>query len=84
MSGQIKLTRSWKSVHVPDYPLKLLPNERSGGNSDIVTRSANNSHFKDWSKTKVAESSFTIDATKLWNIAPDTIKNAVSLQNGDP
>ena len=45
----------------------------------MTTRLTNNKQFKDWSKTKAAETSFKIDAAKLWNSAPKEIKNAVAL-----
>ena len=45
----------------------------------MATRVNNNKPFKDWSKTAVAEASFTIDAAKLWNHALQSIKKVTTI-----
>ena len=83
LAGQIELMELWKSVNIEKYPIELISNEKAKEgqhqSDGMTTRKTKHKQFKDWSKTKVAESSFTTDAAKLWNMAPKEIKNVVTI-----
>ena len=74
---QIKLTELWKATHTDNNPLKftqLTPAE-NGKESRAV---ANKKLIQSKGSTLTMDSS-VYDATKMWNNAPDSLKNANSL-----
>ena len=75
--AQIKLTELWKATHKDNNPLKftqLTPAE-NGKESRAV---ANKKLIQSKGSTLTMDS-FVYDATKMWNNAPDSLKNANSL-----
>ena len=75
--AQIKLTELWKATHTDNNPLKftqIAPAE-NGRNSRAVT---NKKLYQSKGSTLTMDS-FVYDATKMWNNAPDSIKNANSI-----
>ena len=79
LSAQIKLTEVWKSINVRDYPLTLDPYTNPDRTVAIDLRPQTNRTFDDSAKLKISSQSFCIDAAKLWNGAPPSIKTATSL-----
>ena len=77
LAAQIKLNETWKSVNIEKYPVIL--NKHFVPTSERETRNKLERVFVDWCTTKKAESSFLIDAAKLWNHSPNAIKMANSL-----
>ena len=73
-AAQIKYLEMWKATHNIDYPLKLEMVE--GKRSGIATRQSQESKFKEINRTQIGKHSFVGDATKLWNQAPEQIKQA--------
>ena len=78
LAAEIELVETWKIMNLPSYPLELektnkLPTQRSIRPSSIK-------EWKDNTKLKCGEESFTIDRAKLWNQAPEDVKMAPSLQ----
>ena len=79
LSAEIKLTESWKSVHIDGYPFQLEPNNPSRDTQGRSIRATTEKKWKDTAKSKAGEMSCSRDAAKLWNNAPLTIKSAKTL-----
>ena len=79
LSGEIKLTEAWKSIHVPNYPFKIVPNNTFVSNSDRSLRTNSIRIWKDTANSKAGINSFCMDTAKLWNNCPVEIKNATSI-----
>ena len=80
LAAEIKLVEAWKIMHVPDYPLQLLPNNPNKVNTQRSIRPTSIKLWKDNANLKCAQESFTIDAGRLWNQALQNITTADSLQ----
>ena len=48
-------------------------------NCDRMVRSTTTKNWKDFALTKAARESIGIDCARLWNIAPNAVKNAPTL-----
>ena len=68
----------WKSIHIDQYPLKLEPNNPHRTETDRVVRTTSIKQWKDDAKSVAAKVSFSRDAAKLWNHAPEAVKHATS------
>ena len=79
LAAQIKLTECWKIDNIKHYPLKLENNNPNKVESDRVIRPSSVKKWKDEAKTAAAKLSFSRDAAKLWNSAPEAIKRASTL-----
>ena len=79
LAATVKLTEAWKTVNVDNYPISLLPMKVKM--SEHMVRSGTRKQFNEYAKLKVSKSSFVYDAAKLWNQAPQTIKDCKSLQS---
>ena len=79
LAATVKLTEAWKTVNVVNYPISLLPTKVKM--SEHMVRSGTRKQFNEYAKLKVSKSSFVYDAAKLWNQAPQTIKDCKSLQS---
>ena len=79
LAATVKLTEAWKTVNVDNYPISLLPTKVKM--SEHMVRSGTRKQFNEYAKLKVSKSSFVYDAAKLWNQAPQTIKDCKSLQS---
>jgi hypothetical protein len=62
----------WKIIHTHDYPLKL--ERTTGKRKGMSTRQRQEDKYKEINRTQKGRQSFGVDATKLWNQAPDAIK----------
>ena len=72
--AHIKLTEMWKSKNNERYPIK--PAIVQPTINGTFTRSATAEKFK----INGTPNTFIGDATRLWNIAPDSVTNAKSIQ----
>ena len=79
LSGEIKLLEAWKSIHVPNYAFKMIPNNTFVTTSDRSLRTSSIKVWKDTANSKVGTNSFCMDTAKLWNNCPDNIKNATTI-----
>ena len=79
LAAKIKLVEIWKSLNREDYPICLDPYKPITVNSSRMLRQQENRIFADSCRLNKSESSFHIDAARLWNLAPDSIKKAQSL-----
>ena len=75
--AQIKLLEIWKSLNVKDYPIQVSQPTRSL--ETATTRSVGSSILQEFGKTNITQKTCINDATKIWNQAPQTIKQCVSL-----
>ena len=79
LAAQIKLIEVWKSINLEGYPLTLDPYTNPDRMVTIELRPQTTRTFDDSSKLKISSQSFCIDAARLWNVAPTTIKTATTL-----
>ena len=77
MNAQIKLTEIWKSVHISNYPIKTSILQR--GSEAMTTRAMTSGVLKEAKISNSSEKTFLNDATHIWNMAPETIKNCESI-----
>ena len=75
LHAQIKLTEMWKALNRPSYPLQI--GKRNLGDETRTTRSVT---MKNLNEPK-SLTTFIGDATRLWNKAPPSIRNAKSIGN---
>ena len=79
MAATKKLTEVWKIKNHKHYPLKLDPYNLHRNRIQQVLRNKPNRVFNDSCRLKNSESSFHIDAAQVWNAAPESIQNAITL-----
>ena len=79
LSAQIKLTETWKSLNVEDYPVKLDPYNRQESGSTTALRPRFNRVFNDTFRLQMSQHSFHADAAKLWNGAQAQVATATTL-----
>ena len=78
LAAQIKLNEVWKSLNSVDYPIKLNTYNPALVDGIHSLRQKDNRIFKDTCKLQKSKMSFNVDAARLWNAAPPTVRNAVS------
>ena len=79
LAASIKLCEVWKSENIKDYPIHLEPNHPGLGHSDRSVRPTTSRKWNQDAKSTAAKESFSRNAAKLWNNAPQCIKTAKSL-----
>ena len=79
LAAEIKLTETWKSINIQNYPFKLESNNHGRNDGERNIRSTTTKEWKDISKTKAASISMSRDSAKLWNSAPANITYAPNL-----
>ena len=77
--SSIKLTEVWKSLNIVNYPIQLEPNNMTMNESSRVLRPTSVRLWNQDARSNAAKESFSRNAAKLWNAAPENIKNAKSL-----
>ena len=79
LAAQIKITEVWKSVYREGYSIKLDPynKDRPLSNHDLWI--IQNRVFNDSARLKIGSHSFNIDAARLWNLAPASIREATTI-----
>ena len=78
--AQIKVVEAWKAMNDPEYWVKMKTMKQQMDN--ISTRTLKPSSVRDLTKggrTSQAQASFTRDTGKIWNNAPQIIKNTETL-----
>ena len=78
-AASIKICEVWKSENVPNYPVHLEPNNTGMIQSDRIVRPTINRKWNQDAKSSAAKESFSRNAAKLWNAAPESVKNAKNL-----
>ena len=79
LAATIKLTETWKTLNVKNYPIHLLLSGEV--NTEREVRQGTRRQFDESAKFKVSKSSFIYDAAKLWNQAPHSIKECKTLRS---
>ena len=79
LAASIKLTEAWKSCNMENYPIQLEPNHENHTPNDRVTRPHIRRLWKEDGKTVSARESFSRSTAKLWNQAPQVLKEAATL-----
>ena len=77
LNANIKLVEIWKALNVDDYPLKIA--QQSTNNHRVSTRADTEEKPIEIGKTVLTQKSCVSDAIRLWNSAPASISNCVSL-----
>ena len=76
---QIKLMEAWKSTHLSDYPTQMEKNESQLIPNTRELRPTSIRIWKEDGRTSAARESFSRNTAKIWNQAPMTIKEAMTL-----
>ena len=79
LAAEIKLIEVWKSVNLEGCPTSLEPYNLKSSQNLHLLRPKSNRTFNESARLQVSMSSFSIDAGKLWNYAPQNIKSSVAL-----
>ena len=72
INAQIKLTETWKSLNVINYP--QIVTQKANSDGQMVSRATSRGDLLVYGKTELRQSSFKNDAAKIWNNAPENIK----------
>ena len=80
LAAQIKLAEVWKSLNVVGHPSLLEPYHKVSTATIAGLRPKPTRILNDSSKLLCAKFSFHVDAARLWNLAPPTIKSADTLR----
>ena len=78
LAAQIKLKEVWKSLNCENYPIKLEIYNNALKDGSHTLRHKENRIFKDTCRLQKSKISFNLDAARLWNAAPLSIKNSVT------
>ena len=76
LSAQIKLKEVWKSLNCQNYPIKFEPYNSALSEGSHALRTKESRVFNDNYRLQKSKSSFYVDAARIWNAAPKTIRNA--------
>ena len=79
-SAKIKLVEVCKSENVEGCAIVMEPYSRTRQNEENILRPRLNRVFNDSAKRQISQSSFHIDAARIWNYAPIKIREAASLR----
>ena len=78
INAQIKLTEAWKALNNDKVnPINSLNIKQNEG--DRMSRSATNGNLMEQGTSNMAKQTFINDSARVWNRAPQTIKNCTSL-----
>ena len=80
LSAEIKLIEVWKSINVENCPTQMDPYNKVPRRADHKLRPRSNRIFNDTSRLQVSQSSFNIDAARVWNNATPDVQNATTLR----
>ena len=79
LAAEIKLIETWKSINIEGCPTELEPYNLNQADNEYRLRPQPNRIFNDTARLQLSLSSFHIDAARLWNNAPATVKSALTL-----
>ena len=77
LNAQIKLLEIWKSLNVDKYPLMIK--QQSTDHDGVQTRADKLNRPCEVGKTSLTQKTCISDAIRLWNLAPDQIKDCFSV-----
>ena len=79
LAASIKILEAWKSLNINNFPIHLEPNNKCSSNGDRQVRPSTSRLRNQDARTNAARESFSRNAAKIWNGAPNDIKNVKSL-----
>ena len=79
LAAQIKLREVWKSIYCEDYPIKLEPYNPALEDGSHSLRPKQNRVFSDSFRLNKAKANFNVDAARVWNSAPTSIRGALTI-----
>jgi hypothetical protein len=79
MNAQIKLGETWKSMNMHNYPTEFKNQDQIQLNTS--TRACTNGGILEEGHKTLSLKSFKCDSARLWNSAPSTIKNCITLND---
>ena len=81
LAAQIKLTEVWKASNVENYAITLEPYKLPRADNGVLhnLRHQANRVFNDSSRLRISKQSFSVDAARLWNLAPISVKLAPTI-----
>jgi hypothetical protein len=79
LAANIKLNEAWKANNIENYPIQLEANHENLIHTDRVTRPHIRRLWKEDGKSTTAKESFSRSTAKLWNQAPQSLKESKSL-----
>ena len=80
-SAEIKLIEVWKSINTEGSPINLAPYNPNIVQTDHSLRPQPSRIFHDSARLALSQSSFHIDAAKVWNGAPAAVHGAATLSS---
>ena len=79
LAASIKLIEAWKACNITKYPIQLEKNHENLIPNDRIVRPYTTRLWKEDGRTNLARESFTRSAAKIWNQAPQTLKDCKTL-----
>ena len=80
LAAEIKLVEVWKSLYVENCPIVMDPYNQNLNQSIHQLRTRHNRVFNDSAKLMPSQSSFNVDAARVWNNAPQEVRGAKTLR----
>ena len=77
LNARIKIQEIWKATNIKGYPLKIR--NQSSTSDSINTRAMTNNRPVEIGGSILTKNTCVSDAIRLWNLAPNDIKNCESL-----
>ena len=77
ISAQIKLTEIWKAINIPNFPIKVT--KQTSQEDARTTRGVTKGKLVEEGSSNLILNSFKGDAIRLWNKAPEVIKDTKTL-----
>ena len=81
LAASIKLAEAWKAINVEGYPIQLEPNKKLLVEMVRNLRPTSSRLWNQDAKMTAAKESFSRNAAKLWNIAPQSKSNAINIKS---
>ena len=76
----VDICEVWKSEIIANYPIELEPNHQGLGPTERSVRPSTSRKWNQDARSTAAKESFSRNAAKLWNTAPQCIKTAKCLR----
>jgi hypothetical protein len=70
----------WKSIQIDNYPIKF---EKTTNNNPRTMRNGTTRDLKEIGNSKIAKKRFYTTSARLWNHAPEEIKEAKTLNRAN-
>ena len=78
LAAKIKIIEVWKIINIEGHPLSLDLYNQNLQSRELRTQ--HNRVFRDDCRLRKSETSFHVDAARLWNATPEGIRTAINLE----